>query len=55
MVRADASNMHELRRRFVQGLMMKLPAPELRAMVTGIPEDEELAASAASRRRRKSA
>ncbi|MCO5169367.1 MAG: hypothetical protein M9894_23735 [Planctomycetes bacterium] len=33
-------HMHEIRRRFVRGLLMKLPPGELRAYVTGFPDEE---------------
>ncbi|MBX3472408.1 MAG: hypothetical protein KF878_36620 [Planctomycetes bacterium] len=41
MERID-QHMHEIRRRFVRGLLMKLPPAELRAYVTGFPEDEAI-------------
>lgn len=33
-------HMHEIRRRFVRGLLMKLPPRELRAYVTGFTDDD---------------
>ena len=39
MERID-QHMHEIRRRFVRGLLMKLPPRELRAYVTGADEQD---------------
>lgn len=39
MERVD-QHMHEIRRRFVRGLLMKLPPRELRAYVTGMDEQD---------------
>jgi hypothetical protein len=39
MERVD-HHMHEIRRRFVQGLLMKLPPNQLRTFVTGFAEDD---------------
>lgn len=33
-------HMHEIRRRFVRGLLMKLPPRELRAYVTGMADED---------------
>lgn len=37
---AIESNMHDIRRRFVQGILWKLPPGQLREYVTGWREDE---------------
>jgi len=47
MKEISANNMHEIRRRFVQGILKKLPPTELRQFVTGIGEDDEAQARAA--------
>lgn len=41
MERID-QHMHEIRRRFVKGLLMKLPPSELRSYVTGFADDEAI-------------
>lgn len=38
---AIQADMHEIRRRFVQGILQKLPPPQLREFVTGWSEDED--------------
>lgn len=37
---AIESNMNDIRRRFVQGILWKLPPNQLRSYVTGWSEDE---------------
>lgn len=39
MERID-QHMHEIRRRFVRGLLMKLPPSELRSYVTGFADED---------------
>ncbi len=41
MERID-QHMHEIRRRFVKGLLMKLPANELRSYVTGFADEDTI-------------
>lgn len=43
MERID-QHMHEIRRRFVQGLLMKMEPKQLRAFVTGVNEGEAVVA-----------
>ena len=38
------NHMHEIRRRFVQGLLMKMEPKQLRAFVTGVNEGEAVVA-----------
>lgn len=47
MERID-QHMHEIRRRFVKGLLMKLPPGELRSYVTGFADDDAIQTKAAA-------
>lgn len=40
----NENQMHEIRRRFVQGLLMKMEPKQLRAFVTGVNEGQAFGA-----------